>query len=119
LAGWNGYTTTLTTASAEFVIDAYHQRAVSHRPDPRRPPDTDRRRTRTDDLARALSPRSTHPPLRTSLIKVGTTPPITDVTDLQTAIRTYNQRAKPFAWTKTADDLLGKIKRKSTNNTRH
>ena len=25
LAGWNGYTTNLTTASPEFVIDAYHQ----------------------------------------------------------------------------------------------
>jgi hypothetical protein len=25
LAGWKGYTTNLTTASAEFVIDAYHQ----------------------------------------------------------------------------------------------
>ena len=47
----------------------------------------------------------------------------TDVTDLQNAIRTYidsyNQRAKPFAWTKTPDELLGKIKRKSINNTRH
>ena len=46
-----------------------------------------------------------------------------DVTDLQTAIRTYidsyNERAKPFAWTKTPDELLGKIKRKSINNTRH
>src|SRR6185312_12392542 len=47
----------------------------------------------------------------------------TDVTDLQTAIRTYidsyNERATPFAWTKTADELLTKIKRKSINNTRH
>ena len=47
----------------------------------------------------------------------------TDVTDLQTAIRTYidsyNERAKPFAWTKTADQLLAKIKRKSINNTKH
>ena len=47
----------------------------------------------------------------------------TDVTDLQTAIRTYidgyNERAKPFAWTKTADQLIDKIKRKSINNTRH
>ena len=25
LAGWKGYTTNLTTASSEFVIDAYHQ----------------------------------------------------------------------------------------------
>jgi hypothetical protein len=24
-AGWKGYTTNLTTASSEFVIDAYHQ----------------------------------------------------------------------------------------------
>jgi transposase len=47
----------------------------------------------------------------------------TDVTDLQTAIRiyidSYNERAKPFAWTKTADQLLAKIKRKSINNTEH
>ena len=47
----------------------------------------------------------------------------TDVTDLQTAIRTYidsyNERAKPFAWTKTADQLVAKIKRKSINNTKH
>ena len=47
----------------------------------------------------------------------------TDVTDLQAAIRTYidsyNQRAKPFTWTKTPDELLGKIKRKRFNNTRH
>jgi transposase len=25
LAGWKGYTTNLTTAAAQFVIDAYHQ----------------------------------------------------------------------------------------------
>jgi len=47
----------------------------------------------------------------------------TDVTELQTAIRTYidsyNERAKPFSWTKTADELLDKIKRKSINNTQH
>jgi hypothetical protein len=47
----------------------------------------------------------------------------TDVTDLQAAIRTYidsyNERAKPFTWTKTPDELLGKIKRKRFNNTRH
>ena len=47
----------------------------------------------------------------------------TDVTDLETAIRTYidsyNERAKPFTWTKTPDELLGKIKRKRFNNTRH
>ncbi len=47
----------------------------------------------------------------------------TDVADLEAAIRAYidnyNERAKPFKWTKTADQLLGKIKRKSINNTRH
>ncbi|WP_157561072.1 IS3 family transposase [Mycobacterium sp. E802] len=47
----------------------------------------------------------------------------TDVTELQDAIRTYvdsyNHRARTFAWTKSADELLGKINRKSINNTRH
>ena len=47
----------------------------------------------------------------------------TGVAELETAIRTYidsyNERATPFTWTKTADELLGKIKRKSINNTRH
>ncbi|MDR3655985.1 MAG: IS630 family transposase [Mycobacterium sp.] len=47
----------------------------------------------------------------------------TDVADLQAAIRayidSYNDRAAPFTWTKTADELLGKIKRKSINNTKH
>jgi transposase len=40
----------------------------------------------------------------------------TSVTDLQAAIGdfidAYNQRAKPFTWTKTADEILSKIKRK-------
>ncbi len=47
----------------------------------------------------------------------------TDVADLEVAIRdyidAYNDRAKPFQWTKTADELVGKIKRKMINNTRH
>jgi hypothetical protein len=38
------------------------------------------------------------------------------VTDLRDAIRrfidAYNDRCEPFAWTKTADELLNKIKRK-------
>ena len=46
-----------------------------------------------------------------------------DVVELETAIRnyidSYNERAKPFTWTKTADELLDKIKRKSINNTQH
>ena len=46
-----------------------------------------------------------------------------DVAELETAIRnyidSYNQRAKPFKWTKTADELLDKIKRKSIDNTKH
>jgi transposase len=47
----------------------------------------------------------------------------TDVGDLEAAIRTYidcyNDRAKPFSWTKTADELLDKIKRKRINATQH
>ena len=47
----------------------------------------------------------------------------TGVAELQTAIRTYidsyNKLATPFTWTKTANELLGKIKRKSINRTRH
>jgi transposase len=47
----------------------------------------------------------------------------TDVAGLQDTIRTYidsyNERATPFTWTKTADELLGKIKRNSITNTRH
>ena len=46
-----------------------------------------------------------------------------DVTELESAIRNYldgyNERAKPFQWTKTADDLLSKIERKRINNTKH
>jgi len=45
------------------------------------------------------------------------------VDELETTIRTfitsYNQRAEPFRWVKTADHLLGKIKRKEIINTRH
>jgi hypothetical protein len=46
---------------------------------------------------------------------------LTDVANLETAIpnhiHAYNDRAKPFRWTKPADELLGKIKRRSINNT--
>jgi hypothetical protein len=39
-----------------------------------------------------------------------------NVADLEDAIRAfidaYNDRAKPFTWTKTADDLITKITRK-------
>ena len=45
------------------------------------------------------------------------------VDDLEATIRTYidsyNQRATPFVWTKTAEHLLGKIKRKGIIDTRH
>ena len=34
-------------------------------------------------------------------------------------IASYNTRAKPFIWTKTAEHLIGTIKRKQTINTRH
>ena len=47
----------------------------------------------------------------------------TDVTDLQTAIRTYidsfDERAAPFSWTKTADELLRGVERRSIDDTRH
>jgi transposase len=48
----------------------------------------------------------------------------TSVPDLVTAIETYidgwNDRAHPFTWTKTADQILAKAKpRKKTSNTRH
>ena len=43
------------------------------------------------------------------------------VSDLEATIRTYidnyNESAHPFRWVKTADYLLGKIKRKQTINT--
>ena len=46
-----------------------------------------------------------------------------NVQDLENAIRTYidayNDRAKPFTWTKNANTILTKISRKPTSNTRH
>ena len=45
------------------------------------------------------------------------------VRDLTTAIRTYingwNNRAHPFVWTKTADQVLKKANRQTTSNARH
>jgi DDE superfamily endonuclease len=45
------------------------------------------------------------------------------VDDLEDAIRAfidaYNDRAKPFIWTKTADKLITKITRKQISDTRH
>ena len=48
----------------------------------------------------------------------------TSVTDLIAAIQTYidgwNERAHPFTWTKTANQILAKATpRKKTSNTRH
>ena len=47
----------------------------------------------------------------------------TSVGDLEDAIRdfidAYNDRAKPFTWTKNADTILTKVSRKPTSNTRH
>jgi len=47
----------------------------------------------------------------------------TSVKDLNSKIRTFidgwNDRAHPFAWTKTADDILKKANRKTTSDTRH
>ena len=45
------------------------------------------------------------------------------VRDLTHAIRTYidgwNDRAHPFTWTKTADQILTKANRKKTSDARH
>jgi transposase len=47
----------------------------------------------------------------------------TSVPDLIAAIRTfidaYNERCEPFTWTKTADDILTKAKRKTISDTQH
>jgi len=47
----------------------------------------------------------------------------TSVADLIGAIGTYidswNKRAQPFTWTKTADQILAKANREITSNTRH
>ena len=47
----------------------------------------------------------------------------TSVTDLIGAIETFidswNERCEPFVWTRTADEIVGKINRKRTNATRH
>ena len=47
----------------------------------------------------------------------------TSVRDLNHKIRTFitgsNNRAHPFTWTKTADEVLAKAKRQHTSNTAH
>ena len=47
----------------------------------------------------------------------------TSVRELIAAIRkfiaSWNDRANPFVWTKTADDILNKANRKTTSNTVH
>lgn len=47
----------------------------------------------------------------------------TSVPDLIDAIwifiDTYNERCKPFTWTRTADQILTKAKRQTTSDTRH
>jgi len=45
------------------------------------------------------------------------------VPDLKAAIRAYidgwNERCQPFIWTRDAETILAKAKRKTTSNTRH
>ena len=47
----------------------------------------------------------------------------TSVKNLNAKIRTYidgwNDRAHPFTWTKTADQILAKANRKKTSNAEH
>jgi hypothetical protein len=51
-------------------------------------------------------------------IRRGTFHSVKDLEDtIDTYIANYNQNAQPFRWVKTADHLLGKIKRKQTINT--
>jgi hypothetical protein len=38
---------------------------------------------------------------------------------IQIFIEAYNQRCQPFAWTKTADQILAKANRQRTLDTRH
>ncbi len=51
-------------------------------------------------------------------IRRGSFHSVQDLEDtIETYIASYNERAKPFRWVKTADYLLAKIKRKQTINT--
>lgn len=53
-------------------------------------------------------------------LKRGTFSSITDLEEtMKRYIDNYNQNAKPFTWTKSAEYLLGKMKRKQTINTEH
>jgi transposase len=53
-------------------------------------------------------------------VRRGTYASVPELIDsIQAFIDGYNQRAKPFTWTKTADDILVKAQRKDTSETRH
>lgn len=53
-------------------------------------------------------------------LKRGTFASVKDLEDaMERYIENYNKDAKPFTWTKSADYLLGKMKRKQTINTEH
>jgi transposase len=53
-------------------------------------------------------------------IRRGTFQSVKDLTDaIRRFIDAYNTRCRPFSWTKTADEILTKAKRKETSNTRH
>jgi transposase len=53
-------------------------------------------------------------------VRRGTYASVPELIDsIQAFITGYNQRAKPFTWTKTADDILTKAQRKDTSETDH
>ena len=55
-----------------------------------------------------------------SAFKRGTFSSVPELQDaMERYIEHYSKEARPFRWTKSADHLLGKTKRKSINNTRH
>ncbi len=53
-------------------------------------------------------------------IRRGVFPSVRDLmSKIREFINSWNQRAHPFIWTKTPDEILNKIKRKQTSTTRH
>ena len=54
------------------------------------------------------------------MLKRGTFSSVADLQDaMERYIENYNKGAKPFTWTKSAEHLLGKMKRKQIINTEH
>ncbi|MGP5397821.1 IS630 family transposase, partial [Arthrobacter rhombi] len=53
-------------------------------------------------------------------LKRGTFSSVKDLEEsMKCYIENYNKDAKPFTWTKSAENLLGKMERKQVTNTEH